>query len=229
MFRLCLLLLVAITSCSRAGRIIDAVSQTIGSTGDTQRGELLRGANDPPYGPTLVLPSGLRLEHLTQDALLTASYPDPTALPFAGSRGDHYQRPEFFVDIPTLSAATRRARASRNFSLDEYVRLPDRNGDERCYVDPQIAQHVQDLRDAWGGPLILNSTFRSPRYNAAIGGAFFSCHMYGDALDVAIPDTRRARDFYNLALAIGVDFIDAFSNTVAADGSGWIHIDDRGF
>ena len=50
MFRLCLLLLVAITSCSRAGRIIDAVSQTIGSTGDTQRGELLRGVNDPHTG-----------------------------------------------------------------------------------------------------------------------------------------------------------------------------------
>ena len=228
--RLCLaILLLAHTGCQRPGRLIDAVSQTIDAVEGDQRSEVFRRPNDPPYGPTLILPSGLRLEDLARDATLTDSYPDPAALPFGGGRRVHYQPPGYFIDIPSLSQGIRGARASRNFSLDEYVRLPDRNGDRHCYVDPQIAQHVQDLRDAWGGPLILNSTFRSPRYNATIGGAFFSRHMYGDALDVAVPDRRRAQDFYNLALAIGVNFVDAFSNTVAADGSGWVHIDDRGF
>ncbi len=202
--------------------------QTIDIVNNQQRTDVYRQASDPPYGPTLILPSGLRLD-LVQDAPLSANYPDPAALPFGGNRRVHYQAPEYFIDIGGLPPATRSARASVNFSLDEYVRLPDRNGDRRCYVDAQIAQHVQDLRQAWGGPLVINSSFRSPRFNAAIGGAFFSRHMYGDALDVAVPDTRRAQDFYNLALAIGVDFVDAFSNTVAADGSGWVHIDDRGF
>ena len=215
------LALLLLAGCSQSGRILDAVN-------NTQRAQILRQPTDPPYGPTLILPSGLRLD-LVQDAGLSSSYPDPGSLSFGSDRQVHYQPPEYFIDITTLAQATRTARASVNFSLNEYVLLPDRNGDERCYVDAQIAQHVQDLRGAWGGPLILNSSFRSPRLNAAIGGAFFSRHMYGDALDVAVPDTRRAQDFYNLALAIGVDFVDAFSNTVSADGSGWVHIDDRGF
>lgn len=222
------LALLLLAGCSQSGRILDAVVQSIDVVNNTQRSEVLRRPNDPPYGPTLILPSGLRLD-LGRDAVLTSSYPDPGSLSFGSDRRVHYRPPEFFIDINTLTRAARSARASDNFSLEEYVRLPDRNGDRRCYVDAQIAQHVQDLRDAWGGPLILNSSFRSPRFNAAIGGALFSRHMYGDALDVAVPDTRRAQDFYNLALAIGVDFVDAFSNTVAADGSGWVHIDDRGF
>jgi hypothetical protein len=224
-----LLLLVNLVGCSGAGRILDAVVQTIDAVNGEQRSEVLRQPTDPPYGPTLVLPSGLRLENLVRNPTLTNSYPDPEALPFSSSRRVHYQRPAYFIDIPTLSSSTRAAQASLNFSLEEYVRLPDRNGDRACYIDPQIAQHVQDLRGAWGGPLILNSTYRSPRFNAAIGGAVFSRHMYGDALDVAVPDTRRAQDFYNLALAIGVDFVDAFDNTIDTDGSGWVHIDNRGF
>ncbi len=230
LLRLGLLFLLSVaTGCSSPGKILDAVVQTIDAVSTSQRSEELRRPNDPPYGPTLILPSGLRLEGLSRDGELTDSYPDPAGLPFNSCRYVHYRAPEYFIDIPALSQPVRSARASLNFSLEEYVRLPDRNGDRRCYVDPQIAQHVQDLRSAWGGPLILNSTYRSPRFNAAIGGAFYSRHMYGDALDVAVPDRRRAQDFYNLALAIGVDFVDAFDNTVSADGSGWVHIDDRGF
>lgn len=221
-------LLVLLCACSQSSRIVDAVVQTIQVVDRTQREEVHRRPAGPPYGPVLILPSGLRLD-LSRDAALSASYPDPARLPFGSARHVHYQPPAWFIDIDALPSATRSARASTNFSLNEYVRLPDRNGDRRCYIDLQIAQHVQDLRDAWGGPLILTSTFRSPRYNAAIGGAVYSRHMYGDALDVAVPDERRARDFYNLALAIGVDFVDAFDNTIAADGSGWVHIDDRGF
>lgn len=220
--------LLLLSACSQSSRIVDAIVQTIEAVEGTQRAEVHRRPTDPPYGPVVILPSGLRLD-LVGDAGLTASYPEPGDLPFASRRRAHYQPPEYFIDISALSTTTRNARASTNFSVNEYVRLPDRNGDRRCYIDAQIAQHVQDLREAWGGPLILNSTFRSPRFNAAIGGAVFSRHMYGDALDVAVPDARRARDFYNLALAIGVDFVDAFDNTISADGSGWVHIDDRGF
>jgi hypothetical protein len=204
------------------------VGDAVEVVNEARRAEQLRRPNDPPYGPVLVLPL-MRIEPLVRDPSLDAAYPDPAGLPFAGSRQVHYAAPGYYVDIPTLSRAERQAQVSPNFVLEEYVRLPERNGDPRCYIDPQIAQHVQDLRDAWGGPLILTSTYRSPRYNAAIGGAIYSRHMYGDALDVAVPDARRARDFYNLALAIGVDFVDAFDNTIRADGSGWVHIDNRGF
>lgn len=223
-----LFLLTLLTGCSGSGRILDGIVDTIEHVQTQSKSQILRSPNDPPYGPVLILPQ-MRLVDLVLDPALDATYPNPAALPFAGSRRVHYAAPRYYIDIPSLSQSQRNAQVSPNFVLQEYVRLPERNGDLRCYIDPQIAQHVQDLRSAWGGPLILNSTYRSPRFNAAIGGATFSRHMYGDALDIAVPDARRARDFYNLALAIGVDFVDAFDNTVDADGSGWVHIDDRGF
>ena len=108
--RLCLaLLLLALIGCSRPGRIIDAVSQTIEAVEGTQRAEAFRRPTDPPYGPTLILPSGLRLEDLARDATLTGSYPNPSALPFGGSRRVHYQPPAYFIDIPSLFQARRSA------------------------------------------------------------------------------------------------------------------------
>ena len=85
--RQCLaLLLFALTDCSRPGRIVDAVSQTLDAVESAERTEVFRRPNAPPYGPPLILPSGLRLEDLARDATLTDSYPDPAALPFGGGR-----------------------------------------------------------------------------------------------------------------------------------------------
>lgn len=43
---------------------------------------------------------------------------------------------------------------------------------------------VQPLRDAWGAPLAINSGYRCPEVNAAVGGAPTSQHTKGEAADV---------------------------------------------
>ena len=189
------------------------------------------GPADPPYATAVTFPSGLQLDGLQSVSAMTATYPDPTGgqLPFASERQRHYVPVEYFIDIQALSAAQREEQVATNFKLNEYVWIPERNQDRYIYIDSEIAQHAQELRDGWGGPLVLTSTYRSPEYNAAINGAFFSRHMYGDAVDVKANNETMAFDLYNLAKFLEVSYLDAADRTIVGRNTPWIHIDDRGW
>ena len=43
---------------------------------------------------------------------------------------------------------------------------------------------LQPLRDAWGEPLHVNSGYRCPKLNVAVGGAATSQHVKGEAADI---------------------------------------------
>jgi len=45
---------------------------------------------------------------------------------------------------------------------------------------------VDDLRRYFGKPIVLLSSYRSPAYNKAVGGASASIHMRFNALDLAV-------------------------------------------
>ena len=48
-----------------------------------------------------------------------------------------------------------------------------------------LTKNVLDpLREAWGGPIIINSGYRSKELNEAVGGAAHSYHMLGMAADI---------------------------------------------
>ena len=40
------------------------------------------------------------------------------------------------------------------------------------------------MREAWGSPLLVNSWYRPPDINRAVGGASNSQHLYGKAADI---------------------------------------------
>ena len=191
-------------------------------------------SSDPPYGDEVVYPSGLRLG-LVQDGSLTATYPDPAANPFGGSRVRHYQRVGRFLPLEIVPTTER---VSDNFLVSEYVNATLQRGGTRAYIDPQIVWHVQQVRSGLGRPLVVSSSFRSPEHNRAVGGASFSRHLYGDAVDVDVdqssPDANtRGQEIFNEALDAGVDFVlplDETSVTVSgASRVSWVHLDNRGF
>ena len=187
------------------------------------------GPSDPPYSTVIVYPSGLRLENLVRDAGLTDMYPEAGRNPFGGSRDKHYAQVEYFIEIAQLTRDQRQGKLANNFKLEEYVRIPEGNKDGKIYIDAEIVQHAQDLRDAWGNPLVLSSTYRSPEYNSAIGGATFSRHMYGDAIDIRGDNSTKAMNLYNLARVLDVNFIDSPANTIEGKNTPWLHLDDRGW
>ncbi|RWR09698.1 YcbK family protein [Paenirhodobacter populi] len=59
-------------------------------------------------------------------------------------------------------------------------------GTGKVGIDPEAMDKLQALRDRLGVPVILNSAYRSPEHNAAVGGASDSLHMQGKAFDVSM-------------------------------------------
>ena len=48
-----------------------------------------------------------------------------------------------------------------------------------------LTENVLDpIREAWDGPIIVNSGYRCPELNRAVGGAQYSYHMKGMAADI---------------------------------------------
>lgn len=60
---------------------------------------------------------------------------------------------------------------------------------------------LQPLRDAWSLPLHVNSGYRCPKLNAAVGGAATSQHTKGEAADIkAEHPVKLAQLAYDLGL-----------------------------
>lgn len=103
------------------------------------------------------------------------AYPEP----LDGSA--QYLAPAYFVDLASPGADPSLAIAE-NFVLDEVMQeWKGRLG----LFQVHVVEKMQLVRDAIGGPLTVNSGYRNVTYNAGVGGATWSRHQYGDAIDIA--------------------------------------------
>ncbi|WP_296761768.1 D-Ala-D-Ala carboxypeptidase family metallohydrolase [Sediminimonas sp.] len=59
-------------------------------------------------------------------------------------------------------------------------------GTGRLKLHPEALDKLQALRDRLGKPMIVNSAYRSPAHNKAVGGATRSKHMDGTAFDISM-------------------------------------------
>jgi len=87
---------------------------------------------------------------------------------------------------------------------------------------------LEPLRAAVGKPLRVNSAYRGPKANAAIGGSKTSQHMTGEAADVEVDgmdNTQLAKLIVSLKLQFDqliAEFVDP-----AVPGSGWVHVSHK--
>ena len=122
---------------------------------------------------------------------------------------------------------------SKNFSLREMTksRLAIRNKinneptpeEKECLIQ-LVTNVLQPLRDAWGGPVSVNSGFRCLTLNRMLGSSDRSQHTMGQAADIEVP----GRDNMDTALWIKDNL--PFDKLIleyyheASPRSGWIHV-----
>lgn len=87
-------------------------------------------------------------------------------------------------------------------------------------------KRLDDLRRVMGHPLIVNSGYRSPAHNAAVGGAKRSKHMEGIAFDISMANVDPHR-FEAEARKLGFNGIGLYPPQKPSGARNFIHIDTR--
>ena len=72
---------------------------------------------------------------------------------------------------------------SPHFRLREFA---SKDGSDKVLVDDDLVFLLEQIREAAGGAVTINSAYRSPAHNAAVGGVSSSQHLYGRAADIVV-------------------------------------------
>lgn len=122
---------------------------------------------------------------------------------------------------------------TQNFSLHEMIKSETavRRGLDNTPGPAEIEnlrvlceQVLQPLREAYGVGIKVNSGFRHPDVNAAVGGSRTSDHCRGQAADIEIPGVPNAdlakyiADYFDFTQLI-LEFY-----TPGIPDSGWVHV-----
>jgi uncharacterized protein YcbK (DUF882 family) len=99
-------------------------------------------------------------------------YPEP----YEGS--EQYLEPTRYVD---LSSVDHSSSLAPNFGLGELMHV---DKGQFGLFQVHAVESLQAIRDASGGALYVTSGYRNVTYNEDVGGATWSRHMYGDAVDM---------------------------------------------
>ena len=121
---------------------------------------------------------------------------------------------------------------SKNFSLAEFTKsqTAERKGidntPEGDHLDAAIdlfENVVQSVRDHFG-PTTINSGYRSPALNDAVGGSITSQHCKGQAADIEVPGVANA-DLANWIVEnLEFDQVILEFYTKGIPDSGWVHV-----
>jgi len=113
------------------------------------------------------------------------------------------------------------------------------------FIHPRTVEHLQNIRIAYGSPLSINSSFRTIERNAQIGGATYSRHTHGDAVDIHNPGagTSNQKKYWDIIVGFATSFYEPdgvyCTSSYGCSGEGasyieayevadtWIHADWR--
>lgn len=87
-----------------------------------------------------------------------------------------------------------------------------------------LVENVLDpLREAWGGPIRVNSGYRCPELNQAVGGTPGSQHQRGEAADITVGSRSGNRRLLELIKRLNLPV----DQCIDEKGCRWIHVSHR--
>ena len=122
---------------------------------------------------------------------------------------------------------------TENFSLAEMIKsetalrqgLDNTPGDEEIENLRKLSENVlQPIRDAYGRGVKVNSGFRHPDVNAAVGGSRTSDHCRGQAADIEIPGVANAELAQWISENLEFRQLILEFYTPGVPDSGWVHV-----
>lgn len=90
-----------------------------------------------------------------------------------------------------------------------------------------IEQLLDPIRAVWGSPIAVNSGYRCPKLNAAVGGVATSQHLKGEAADITVGSTADNKRLFDKILEMQAAGRIAFDQLIDESGYKWIHISYR--
>tara|TARA_Y100001963_G_scaffold159865_1_gene265807 strand:+ start:6470 stop:6895 length:426 start_codon:yes stop_codon:yes gene_type:complete len=100
-----------------------------------------------------------------------------------------------------------------NFSPKEIAS----KGDGSIVVIKEALKALQRMRDIADRPLTINSGYRDPAYNRAVGGVLNSQHTRGRAFDIHIANSEEGRELERIAEDVGFTAIGRYPTFIHVD------------
>lgn len=72
---------------------------------------------------------------------------------------------------------------SAHFKVREFA---CRSGADAVLIAPRLVMVLESIRAHFGSAVTINSGYRTPEYNAKVGGVAHSQHCYGTAADIVV-------------------------------------------
>lgn len=124
------------------------------------------------------------------------------------------------VEINAYSKAKDGAKKlSTNFSVKEFACS---DGSDAVLVAPRLVMVLQSIRSRFGQPVTINSAYRTPQKNAAVGGAAQSQHCYGTAADIVVKGVAPAK-----VAACARELMPDWGGVGIYERQGFTHVDVR--
>lgn len=108
---------------------------------------------------------------------------------------------------------------STNFAVKEFA---CKDGSDAVLVAPRLVMVLQSLRSHFCAAVTINSGYRTPQYNARVGGVTDSQHCYGTAADISVRGQTPAA-----VAAYARELMPDWGGVGVYAGQGFTHIDVR--
>ena len=131
----------------------------------------------------------------------------------SGLNPNYYRKPQNLFFVPQVPGETQ---ISPNFRRQEVIWANSTRG-HYGHFSRLVVEKLQALRERFGRPLVINSGYRSPGYNATLNGAArFSRHTYGDAVDFKIAGVGFG-EIANACKQLGAAFTQIYRSHIHCD------------